>query len=524
MRRFAGLDGAFLAFESPAAPLHIVGVLVFDPTGVPNGVGFDEVRALVARRLPRVPPFRQRPVAVPFGLGHGGLVDDPRFDLDYHVRRSALPRPGGRSELAGAVAEIVERPLDRTRPLWEFHVLEGVEGGRFALVTKVHHAIIDGVSGAELLAAFFDLTPHPGPQPVDAGDWTPPPVPGELGMVRDALGDLPARLEGVVRATTGTVRLARRLSGRNRQVDGTLPPSPFDAPRTSLNGSISPHRRVAFAEIPLAAVDEVRTALGGSVNDVVLAAVGGGLRRLLAIRGEQPDSSLVAMVPVSVRTADDRGALGNRVAPMLVSTASGVADDAARLRLVSEEMAKAKAQHRVVGADPFATWADALAPVVATRLARLATNLRVFDRLPPPFNLVVSNVPGPHADLYLAGARLVSLHPFGPIVDGVGVNVTVFSYAGTVFVGVAGCRELVADVAELAAGIERAAAALVARARRSTRPAPWWCSGVADGPGGEEPGDTAWVPGDGPDPPEWLAARQARRRVGSDGGAVRGAG
>ncbi|MDA8341672.1 MAG: wax ester/triacylglycerol synthase family O-acyltransferase, partial [Actinomycetota bacterium] len=365
MRRFAGLDGAFLAFESPAAPLHIVGVLVFDPTGVPNGVGFDEVRALVARRLPRVPPFRQRPVAVPFGLGHGGLVDDPRFDLDYHVRRSALPRPGGRSELAGAVAEIVERPLDRTRPLWEFHVLEGVEGGRFALVTKVHHAIIDGVSGAELLAAFFDLTPHPGPQPVDAGDWTPPPVPGELGMVRDALGDLPARLEGVVRATTGTVRLARRLSGRNRQVDGTLPPSPFDAPRTSLNGSISPHRRVAFAEIPLAAVDEVRAALGGSVNDVVLAAVGGGLRRLLAMRGEQPDSSLVAMVPVSVRTADDRGALGNRVAPMLVSTASGVADDAARLRLVSEEMAKAKAQHRVVGADPFATWADALAPVVA---------------------------------------------------------------------------------------------------------------------------------------------------------------
>ncbi len=520
MRRFAGLDGAFLAFESPAAPLHIVGAMVFDPSDVPGGVGFEDVRALVARRLPRVPPFRQRAVAVPFGIDHGGLVDDPSFDLDYHVRRSALPRPGGRAELAAAVADIAERPLDRTRPLWEFHVVEGVEGGRFALVTKVHHAIIDGVSGAELLAAFFDLTPHPGPQPVDPETWSPPPVPGELGMVRDALGELPARIEGIVRATAGTVRLARRLSGRNREVGGTLPPSPFDAPRTSINGTVSAHRRVALAQVPMASVDEVRSRLGGSVNDVVLVLVAGGLRRLFAARGEAPDGSLVAMVPVSVRQEDERGMLGNRVAAMLVSTASGVADHAARLRLVSEDMAKAKEQHAVVGAEPFATWADALAPAVATRLARLATNLRVFDRLPPPFNLVVSNVPGPREDLYLAGARLESLHPFGPIVDGVGVNVTVFSYGRTLFVGVTGCRDLAGDVDVLAAGVERTAAELVAHVRRADRPIPWWNAGPSSGLPGVEDVDDATGDGDLADGdladaelPPWLTARLARRRA-----------
>ena len=480
MQPLTGLDGAFLAFESPTMHLHIAGVLVFDASAVDGGVGFQRIRDHVAARVPLVPPFRARMVEVPFGLQHPSMVDDPDFDIDFHVRRASLPRPGGPGELAALVGSIVERPLDRRRPLWEFHVVEGLEHGHVALVSKVHHSIIDGVSGAEVLAAFFDLDPSPGAaSAADAGAWSPDPVPGDVDRLRSALGSLPGQTDRVARTLGTTVRTVRSLTSRNRDVQGTLPPSPFQAPRTSINRAISAHRRVHLGEVPLADLRRVNGILGGTVNDVVLAMVAGALRTLFATRGETVDSSLVALVPVSVRREDERGTLGNRVSAMLVSLATGVEDPAARLRLIAAGVRAAKEQHATVAPDLYARWAQALAPAVATRVSRLLGNLRVFDHLPPPCNVVVSNIPGPDVPLYLAGARLVAMYPVGPVAEGVGVNVTVFSYLGTLYLGLQGCWDLVPDLEVLGHGMVEALNELVKEADRRDRPVPWWHAEVS---------------------------------------------
>ena len=480
MQPLTGLDGAFLAFESPTMHLHIAGVLVFDASAVDGGVGFRQIRDHVAARVPRVPPFRSRMVEVPFGLQHPSMVDDPDFDVDFHVRRASLPRPGGPAELAALVGSIVERPLDRTRPLWEFHVVEGLEHGHVALVSKVHHSIIDGVSGAEVMAAFFDLEPAPAPAGGSDGPaWSPDPVPGDVDRLRSALGSLPGQTDRVARTLGTTVRTVRSLSSRNRDVQGTLPPSPFQAPRTSINRAISAHRRVHLAEAPLADVRRVTDVLGGTVNDVVLAMVAGSLRAFFAARHEPLERSLVALVPVSVRREEERGTLGNRVSAMLVSLATGVEDPAARLRLISAGVRSAKEQHATVASDLYARWAQALAPAVATRVSRLLTNLRVFDHVPPLCNVVVSNIPGPDVPLYLAGARMVAMYPVGPVAEGVGVNVTVFSYLGTLYLGLQGCWDLVPDLEVIGHGMVDALNDLVKEADRRDRPVPWWHATVA---------------------------------------------
>ncbi len=474
MHPLTGLDGAFLAFESPTMHLHIAGVLVFDASSVPGGVGFRRIREHVAARVPRVPPFRYRVVEVPFGLQHPSMVDDPEFDLEFHVRRASLPRPGGAAELAALVGSIVERPLDRTRPLWEFHVVEGLEHGHVALVTKVHHAIIDGVSGSEVMGAFFDLEPAPPPVTDDGDAWSPGPVPGDVDRLRHALGSLPGQTDRMARTLGTTVRTVRSLTNRNRDVPGTLPPSPFEAPRTSVNRAISAHRRVHLGDVPLSDLRRVTEVLGGTVNDVVLAMVAGSLRAFFAARDEPLERSLVALVPVSVRRVEERGSLGNRVSAMLVSLATGVEDPVARLRLISAGVRAAKEQHETVAPDLYARWAQALAPAVATRVSRLLGNLRVFDHMPPLCNVVVSNIPGPDVPLYLAGARLVAMYPVGPVAEGVGVNVTVFSYLDRLFVGVQGCWDLVPDLEVIGHGMVDALAELVKEADRLDRPVPWW--------------------------------------------------
>jgi WS/DGAT/MGAT family acyltransferase len=493
MTRLTGLDGAFLAFESPTTYLHIAGVLVFDPAGVPGGVGFRQIRDMVAGRVSRVPPFRRRMVEVPFGLQHPTMVDDPDFDIDFHVRRVSLPQPGGQAELATLVGDLVERPLDRSRPLWEFHVVEGLEHGHVAVVTKIHHAIIDGVSGAEIMAAFFDLSARP-PESADrtataraedeeepqsatsSEEWAPDPVPGEVDQLRDALGSLPGQTEAVAKTLGATARTVRNLSGRNRPVEGAVPPLLFQAPRTSINRAISSHRRVAFAEMPMEDIRRIRAVLGGTVNDVVLASVSGAMRAFFSRREETLDGSLVAMVPISVRSDAERGALGNRVSAALVSLATGVDDPVARLRLISDGTRMAKEQQETVGSELFSSWAQAVFPMVSTRVSRLVTNLRLFDRLPPVFNLVVSNIPGPDVALFMAGARMVAIYPIGPVAEGVGVNVTVFSYLGTMYVGVQGCWDLVPDVDVIANGMVDALGDLVKESNRQARPVPWWHS------------------------------------------------
>ena len=500
MDRLTGLDGAFVSFESPTTHLQILGALVFDPSEVDGGVPFGAIRGLIADRLALVPPFRKRLVEVPFGLQHPAMVDDPDFDLDYHVRRARLPEPGGIGELATLIADLASRPLDRGRPLWEFHVVEGLEHGRLAIVPKVHHSIIDGVSGAQVMAAFFDLSSVPAPIPLfgraavsrgaadqrapgrddgraeadgDLG-WSPDPLPGEVAQWRDLLGSLPGQADALWRTVSRSLRTVRSLSSRNREQSGPPPPSPFEAPRTSINGAISPHRRVALTELPLSDVRRVRSILGGTTNDVVLAVTSGALRSLFVARGEELEKSLVGMVPVSVRTQEEGGALGNRVSAMLVSLASGIADPVDRLRRISDESRTAKDQSRFIDSQVFAGWAQALVPSVATRLSRLVTNFRLFDHMAPLFNLIVSNVPGPDFPLYLAGARMVAMYPLGPIIEGAGLNVTVFSYLDTLYVGLQGCRTLVPDLDSITRGMEESLAELVGAANRRDRPVPWW--------------------------------------------------
>jgi WS/DGAT/MGAT family acyltransferase len=485
MERLTGLDGAFLSLESPTTHLHILGALIFDQAEVEGGVDFWRIREMVAERLHLVPPFRKRMVEVPFGLQHPAMVDDPGFDIDYHV-----PQPGGIEELAALVADLASRPLDRSRPMWEFHVVEGLEGGLFALIPKVHHSIIDGVSGAEVMAAFFDLAPVPAPRPLfgaahasgrDARrranrpasqspprrqpaprdpSWSPDPLPGGGEQWRDVLGSLPGHADAVIRTVSKTLQTARGLGSRNREGAAAPRPTPFEAPHTSINRAISAHRRVSFAELPMAEIRRIREVLGGTANDVVLAITAGAMRTFFAERGEQLERPLVAMVPVSVRSASEQGALGNRVSAMLVSLADGTQ--------------AAKVKSRTIGSDVFAGWAQALLPAVATRLTRLVTNLRLFDHLVPMFNLIVSNVPGPDFPLYLAGARMVAMYPVGPIIEGVGVNVTVFTYLDTMYVGVQGCWELAPDIDTIAGGMQDSLDELMRAVNRKVRPVPWW--------------------------------------------------
>jgi WS/DGAT/MGAT family acyltransferase len=273
---------------------------------------------------------------------------------------------------------------------------------------------------------------------------------------------------------TRTVQTVRALNGRGRDAERTSPARAFDAPKTSINRSISPHRRAAFATLPFGDVQRVREVLGGTVNDVVLSVVSGAMRTFFAGRDEQPEAPLVAMVPVSVRVEEERGALGNRLSAMFVSLADDIEEPGRRLGRIREGVASAKERSRTVGSDVFAGLAQVTVPVLSTRLSRLITNLRVFDHLSPIFNLIVSNVPGPDFPLYLAGARMVAMYPLGPIVEGVGINVTVFSYLDTMYVGIQGCWDLVPDIEVIAEGMEESLAELVKAANRGNRPVPWW--------------------------------------------------
>lgn len=453
MQRLSGLDATFLYLETAGNHMHVASTAVFDPTTVPGGYQFAKIRQLVEERLPLLPPFRRRLVEVPFGLHHPIWIEDPDFDLDYHLRRAALPSPGGRTELASFAAEVNSRPLDRRRPLWEMYVVEGLEDGMIACVTKIHHAAIDGVSGAELTVNLLDLTPEPAP-PSHEDNWRPDRVPSDLEMVGYALSSLSRHPAAAAKAVRRTVELGLHLRRRNRRPDINPPPAPFSAPKTMLNRSISAHRVMAFAEIPLEGVKEVKAALGGTVNDVVMAVCSGALRSYLEAHEDLPgDRSLIAMVPVSVRAEAEKGTMGNRVSSMLVSLATEVADPAARYAAIREATAAAKDQEKAISASVLTDWTEFAAPALAARAARLISSTKVFDRLSPLFNLTISNVPGPPFPLYSAGAQMKAMYPMGPIADGAGLNITVMSYLGTMFFGLVTCPEVAPDLWDLASQV-----------------------------------------------------------------------
>jgi diacylglycerol O-acyltransferase / wax synthase len=468
VERMNGLDAFFLAAETPTMPLHVTVALVLgqgssasDRAGADGAQEppFATIGRLVGRRIGGAPELRRRAVPVPFGLDHPVWVDDPEFRLGDHLHRARLPRPCGPRELGALMADMAARPLDRARPLWELTVVDGLDAGHVVVVPKVHHAVADGILGTRILGTFLDAEPG-SETPVDArvpgqeddDDEPGGRLPQEHELVLGSLADALRAPDQVVAALAGSASALRRLTlhhQRSRSAsEGAPPPGPFSAPPCSISATISAQRTFAFAELAMDDIGAVRRGFGGTVNDVVLTLVGGALRYLLAQRGEPLDRSLVAMVPRSLRpdsAPSEAGDAGNRLSAMLVSLGSAVADPVVRLRVVSASARLGKEQSALVPDPVVQGWARLAVPAWTARAARLMGNLRLFDRVRPPFNVVVSNVRGPEAPVWLAGRQVAAVYPSGPIAEGAGVNVTSVSYAGTMFVGVTACRRLVPD-------------------------------------------------------------------------------
>jgi len=460
--RMTPLDASFLYLERPPMHMHVAALSVFDPATRPDGrLRFEDVRAQLAARIHLVPRLRQKVRPVPGNLALPVWVDDPRFDLDLHLSRVALPAPGGRRELTDLVGRVLSRPLDRSRPLWELTFVEGLAEGHVATLLKVHHAMIDGISGMHLAAVLWDLQPEPSPVP-PAPPWRPAPEPSDLELLAEAMREMavhPARgladaLETARRQPAlAALSVGRVLSGvRSFLGMGVRPASPFDV-------EIGPNRRFAIAEAPLQRFKDIKDALGGTVNDVVLAAVGGALHRLLRSRGEPTRGRTVrALVPVSVRAPGDR-ALGNRVAPALVDIPVGPMGPKRRLAEVRRGTEHLKSSMMALSADAIISL-GAYAPA-----GLLAAAARIVP-LGPWFNLVVSNIPGPPQPMYLAGARLVASYPAMPLGRNAALSVACTSLGGTMAFGITGDREAMPDIEVLALGLEEAILELAKAAGR----------------------------------------------------------
>ena len=469
MRSLVGMDAAFLSLETPTTPMHVGVALVLDP---PEGrrslfspeTRYAQIRRVIEQRLHLVGPFRQRAVRVPFGLHHPVWVEDPDFELDDHLSRASLPSPGGKAELDAFVASVMSRQLDPDRPLWEMHVVEGLAGERTALVAKVHHAILDGVSGASVLAAFLDLNPRSRVVALPQ-EWHPGALPSSAQMLKHAASSLAHQPGTTLSTLQAGVEAVADLGMHNRELTGRgehAPPGFFSAPRTSFNGAVSNRKRFASLSVPLEDVKLVGGVFEATVNDVVLACVSGGLRLLLDERGEGVDDPLVAMVPVSTRPEGEGEALGNQISGMLVSLASDIEEPVRRLDAISESARVAKEQEKLHRGRFIGDLAQLALPALTTRLARAVAGTRLFDKVRPPFNVTVSSVRGPDFSLFCAGSRVVDLYPVGPIAEGIGLNVTVFSYLDRVHFGLFACRKLLPELDELGTHIDDALAELVA--------------------------------------------------------------
>jgi len=481
MQQLSGIDVSFLNMESATTYGHVSSLNIFDTSGAPGGAGVEITKQVILERIDLLTPFRRRLVEVPLGLDLPYWIEDPDFDIDFHVRHHAVPAPGTPQQLADVVSRIHARALDRRKPLWELYVIEGVDDGKLiAQLTKVHHSAIDGASGALMLAAILDTDPDARPVGEPA-PWTPDVVPTEQEMLQLTMLEYLRRPEKMVRQSVRALRelaastqngglrvladaAARPLPGpvgdvlrqRFRQSGGEardLPPAlpPTPAPRTPWNHVIGPHRRLAFTTIPLDDAKSVRRAVGCTFNDVVMALCSGALRRYLIKHDCLPAESLIAMVPVSVRSSDQHDAgsddtYQNRVSALLADLATTDEDPLARLQRVQASMTVAKEDFQAIPAETLQDFSQFAPPAVAARAMQMASRLRLADRLAPPFNLIISNVPGPNIPLYSGGAELQHFYPVSALVDGQGMNITVQSYNGRLDFGILVDRDLVPDV------------------------------------------------------------------------------
>lgn len=459
VQRLSGLDASFLYMETPQVPMHVGLAAIFDPTDMPGGYCAHRITRHITARVRANPAFRRRLARVPFDLHHPVWVDDPNFDVIHHIRQVALPQPGGPEEFGSMVGRIISTPLDRSRPLWEAWIIEGLEGGRFGVLLKVHHCAVDGVSGAGLFMALMNDALDPGLEP-PAPLIVPEQVPTELALFGSALKarvKQPLEFGGMA---LKTIKRYASLVRQQREPEAVVGGRPLSAPRTPFNGSVSARRNLATTRISLHAIKEVKAALGVTVNDVVLATVGGGLRRYLEEHAALPEASLTAVCPISVRTEAQMGDSDNRVSALWTELHTELADPVARVQAIHQVTACAKEEHQAMGADMLQDWARLAPPRLFNMASRFYSRLSLADKHRPIHNLVVSNVPGPRFPLYLAGAKLEAIYPMGPVMEGAGLNVTVFSYGDAVDFGFLVDSKLVPDVWKLSKATDEAFAEL----------------------------------------------------------------
>ena len=470
--RLTGLDASFLALEKSGTHMHVGSVLVFAGEAPP----YDDFVATIEERLHLVPRYRQRLAFPPLAQARPVWVDDPHFNAGYHVRHTALPGPAGEDELRRLAGRVFSQQLDRAKPLWEIWLVQRVGDDGFALVCKTHHALVDGISGVDIMTVLFDLEPDP-PGRAPAPPWHPRPAPSGASLLADALAERAGAPLDAARAAAGALSGPGEASARAARTLGGLASMALaglgGAPPSPLNPRIGPHRRFAWVEADLDRFKAIKSALGGTVNDVVLSVVTGALRAHLLRRGRDPEGvELKAMVPISVRAETERGALGNRVSAMYAPLPVGIADPLGRFRAVHEAIGDLKASGQAVGAEALTRLAGFAVPTVLNQAARLQSRQRFF-------NLTVTNVPGPQFPLYMLGRRLRAFYPKVPLVTNTALGIAIMSYDGRVFFGLLGDYDSMPDLDDVAADLQTAiselgtAAGVPAKgARRSGRARP----------------------------------------------------
>jgi diacylglycerol O-acyltransferase / wax synthase len=452
--RLTALDASFLHLEDASSHMHVASVMVFE--GEPPA--YPELLEAIERRLHLVPRYRQRLGFVPFGQGRPRWIDDPHLNLRYHVRATALPSPGSEEQLKRLAGRVFSQRLDRDKPLWELWLVEGLEGGRFAMLGKTHHALVDGISGVDIVTVLFDAAPEPVAPPDPGEPWLPRPLPSRAQLLGEALlerATMPAEATRTLRAALrAPLRVAASLRDAAVGVGAMAWAGLTPAPATPYNERIGPHRRFTWVRTNLEDVKAIKNELGGTVNDVVLSTVAGALGRHLRRRGHETDGlELKGFVPVSVRADVERGALGNRVASMVAPLPVWCQEPVARLDIVREAMAALKESGQAVGAQTLTELGGFAPPTIMGQAARLMASQRFY-------NVVVTNVPGPQFPLYLMGRQMLDPFPMVPLAPGQGIGIALMSYNGRLDFGLVGDYDLLWDLDDLADDVRETLAEL----------------------------------------------------------------
>jgi WS/DGAT/MGAT family acyltransferase len=454
MEWMSSIDSSFLHIENDTTPMHIGGVSIFEGPPPP----FEDLRAMVGGKLDLVPRYRQKVRFVPLAAGPPVWIDDPHFSLDYHIRHTAIPAPGSELQLRQMAGRVFSQALDRNKPLWELWVVEGMQDGRWALLSKVHHCMVDGVAATDLMSVMFSDDTN---TEREAREWSAPPEPSGIEvLVRTALRRAsPAGQLETLRQALRTPRETLRSVAEIARAAASASPSLRPVAASSLTGPIGPHRRWSWAKVRLADVKTVRSGLGGTVNDVVLTLITGGFRDLLRSRGEQPpeDQVIRTMVPVSVRRRGEKGVYNNRVSAVFAGLPVGLADPAARLERIRAEMDGVKQSKQAVAGDVLSSLSGFAPPLLLALGSRLVT-------LSPRLNMhtATTNVPGPQQPVQTLGRRMLESYPFVPVVGSIRIVVAIFSYDGGLYFGVTGDYDGAPDIDVLTSGIERAMDELLA--------------------------------------------------------------